>query len=186
MTTIFIAGSRNISKLNDEIKDRINNILRNNFQIVVGDADGVDKAVQRYLADAGYSNVVVYCSGNSFRNNVGTWATQNISVSSKLKGRDFYTQKDIKMAEKADYGFMIWDGKSKGTVNNILELLSRKKRILLYFFPEKTFYSISSQDQAEAVIKKSNEESIRVLGQKIKSNSFASETKQLFQETLSF
>jgi hypothetical protein len=51
--------------------------------------------------------------------------------------------KDAKMAEDSDYGFMLWDGKSSGTLNNVLNLLSRQKRTLLYFSPTKEFVTIA-------------------------------------------
>jgi hypothetical protein len=39
------------------------------------------------------------------------------------------------MAVEADYGFMLWDGVSKGTLNNILNLLERGKKVVVYFNP---------------------------------------------------
>lgn len=39
------------------------------------------------------------------------------------------------MAEEADYGFMLWDGLSKGTLNNILNLLERGKKVVVYHSP---------------------------------------------------
>jgi hypothetical protein len=40
------------------------------------------------------------------------------------------------MAQDAQCGVMLWDGKSKGTLNNIQELLSAGKKTLVYFAPE--------------------------------------------------
>jgi hypothetical protein len=37
-------------------------MIEKGFQILVGDADGADKAVQRYLADKAYPNVLVHQS----------------------------------------------------------------------------------------------------------------------------
>lgn len=34
------------------------------------------------------------------------------------------------MAKAADYGFMIWNGKSKGTLNNIINLVQYNKNVL--------------------------------------------------------
>lgn len=33
--------------------------------MIVGDANGVDKAVKTYLDGKGYKNVTIYCSGNN-------------------------------------------------------------------------------------------------------------------------
>ena len=36
------------------------------------------------------------------------------------------------MTNKADCGFMIWDGKSKGTLCDISDLKSKEKRVVVY------------------------------------------------------
>ena len=51
MTTVFIGGSRSITRLNDTIRSRADNIMRQRFAIVIGDANGADKVVQSYLAE---------------------------------------------------------------------------------------------------------------------------------------
>ena len=104
MTTVFLSGSRHLSKLNDAIKTRIDNMIEKSFRIFVGDANGADKAMQKFLSDAHYPNVVVFCAGENCRNNIGEWDVTQVPVNPKLKGRDFYTAKDKEMATKADYG----------------------------------------------------------------------------------
>jgi hypothetical protein len=39
------------------------------------------------------------------------------------------------MAADADYGFMIWAGKSRGTRQNILELVKLNKRSIVFVEP---------------------------------------------------
>lgn len=95
---------------------------------MVGDAGGADKAVQKWLLEQAYSNVTVYCSGSVCRNNLGNWPTKSINVDRSLKGRDFYTQKDKAMAQVANYGLVLWDGKSQGSCNNLKELLQQNKK----------------------------------------------------------
>lgn len=147
MTSVFIAGSRRLGKLNDSVKSRIDNLISNDYLILVGDANGADKAVQNYLKENHYQNVIVYCSGNTCRNNLGHWKSENVPVDRSLKGRAFYTVKDKKMAEDADYGLMIWDGKSPGTLNNVVELLRNNKKSLIYLSPKKTFFQIGKHQQ---------------------------------------
>ena len=48
-----------------------------------------------------------------------------------MEGREFYTLKDMKMADDADYGLMIWDGKSKGTLKNIEEMKKNNKKFFV-------------------------------------------------------
>ena len=94
MTTVFLSGSRGISRLNDKVRDSVKNMMDKKFRIIVGDANGADKALQEFLSDLKYSNVMVFCSGQVCRNNVGNWDIRKVIVDEKLRGRDFYTQKD--------------------------------------------------------------------------------------------
>ncbi|MEG0118158.1 MAG: hypothetical protein RR748_08660 [Pseudomonas sp.] len=49
MTTVFIAGSINIKNLDPKVKERINNIVASDFEVVVGDAGGADTSIEEYL-----------------------------------------------------------------------------------------------------------------------------------------
>ena len=77
-------------------------------------------------------HVTVYASNGRARNNVGRWPVKNIPVAPAARGFEFFRQKDIAMANDADIGFMIWDGKSRGTLCNILTLAEQWKRVLVY------------------------------------------------------
>jgi hypothetical protein len=69
---VFIGGSRAVSRLNAPIRDRIDDLLNCGCTILVGDANGADKAVQQYLAGRRYTRVTVFCMENC-RNNIGAW-----------------------------------------------------------------------------------------------------------------
>lgn len=56
------------------------------------------------------------------------------------------------MAEEADYGFMIWNGKSKGTLNNVINLISRNKKTLIYFIPGNDFFTVKTLEDLERII----------------------------------
>ena len=117
----FISGSKSISKLPDLAKILIEQFVKNNDEILIGDCYGVDVAVQKYLESKGYCNVTIYCSGESPRNNFVTGAKVRscAEVAKGLKGSAFHYVKDIQMACDCDQALMIWDGKSKGTGENI-------------------------------------------------------------------
>ena len=153
MTTVFLSGSRKISRLNGLVQSRIQNMLDQGFHIVVGDANGADKALQIYLAKQGYRNVVVFCAGQDCRNNVGGWEVNEVPVNPKLRGRDFYTQKDKEMASQADYGLVLWDGKSVGSITNVYELLKCGKKAVVYLSPEKRFMSVNDLNDVDTLIK---------------------------------
>jgi hypothetical protein len=152
MTSVFLSGSRKISRLNDMIRYRIQNMVDQNFEILVGDANGADKAMQNFLAETSYQNVTVFCAGPTCRNNLGDWQVQKVRVSPKLKGRDFYTQKDKEMAAIADYGFVLWDGKSAGSINNVFELLKREKTVVIYLSQKKQFEKITNPQDVKNLL----------------------------------
>ncbi len=147
MNTIFIGGSRHVSRLPAEVKKRLDNVIASHHQVIVGDANGADKAVQKHFFDANYANVTVFCSGDAPRNNLGSWTTHRVDVPKGTKGFQFYAAKDREMAREADFGLMIWDGKSPGTVLNILRLILANKISVLFNVPEKSATNIKSADQ---------------------------------------
>ena len=152
MTTVFIGGSRSLTRLNDTIRSRVDNILRQHFTIIIGDANGADRAMQSYVAAQGYRHVIVYCMGDRCRNNVGEWPVKQVSAHHQKKDFAYYATKDEEMAQAASYGFMIWDGRSKGTLNNILNLLRQQKKVLVYFSPDKTCYTLGTFDDLTALL----------------------------------
>lgn len=184
MTTVFLSGSRKISRLNEMVRSRIDNMIEKGFRIMVGDANGADKAMQKFLSDSQYSNVVIFCSGETCRNNIGEWDVKQVPVDPKLKGRDFYTAKDKEMASKADYGFVLWDGKSAGAINNIFELLKHGKRIVVYFSPEKEFHAISHLNDAKALLKKCDPTIIDAISKKIRLSTSIAEVNKAAQGNL--
>lgn len=151
---IFIAGPRAMRSVNEKVANRINDIIAKEYTVLIGDANGMDKAIQSYLFDKKYKNVKVYASNGNARNNIGNWVIEKVEVPSNVKGFEFYAAKDLKMAEDSDCGFMIWDGKSKGTLNNSINLLTMKKKVILFFAPEKVLYDIDSLNGLENFIKK--------------------------------
>jgi hypothetical protein len=136
--TVFIGGSRNVPRLSPQAQERLTNVVQVGAQVIVGDANGADKAVQRFLSEHKYRRVTVFCSGEECRNNLGHWETRHIDPPKDAKGFDFYAAKDRVMAIEADYGLMIWDGKSAGTILNILRLLRAGRKAVLINSPEKT------------------------------------------------
>ena len=153
MTTVFLSGSRKISRLNAVIRTRMQDILEQGSQIIIGDANGADKAMQSYLAKHHYPNVLVFCSGGVCRNNVGAWTTRKINIDKKLRGRAFYTQKDKVMALEADCGLVLWDGQSEGSINNVFELVKSGKAACVYLASHKKFFNVKSADDVDHLMR---------------------------------
>ena len=158
---VFIAGPRAISKLNSEARKRIDNIIDGGYTILIGDANGIDKAVQQYCTEKKYDNVKVFASNGKARNNIGLWDVVKVEIDSSTKGFDFYAAKDLAMAKEADYGFMIWNGKSKGTFNNIINITLLDKKVLVYYTPDKAFYALKSLDSVEDLLRKTDDTTVK-------------------------
>ena len=161
MTKVFIAGSRKLSRLSPEVKARIDTMIEKGFTILVGDANGADKAVQRYLADKGYQNVIVHCMTASCRNNVGGWPAQEVAAPHRARGFAYYSIKDQAMLDAAAYGLMLWDGQSKGTLNNVVNMLRQDKPVVVYLAPQKTFQNIRSTADLSDLLSKCDRASVQ-------------------------
>ena len=144
---VFIAGSRSLSRLNEDVKQRIDNIIHKKLAVILGDANGIDKAVQRYLDTLGYRNVTVFCMVGGCRNNVGGWPTQKITAADPSR-KDFayYSTKDRAMVDEADYGLMLWDGRSRGTLRSIIDLVRHSKPVIAYVAAANSFYTLRQSD----------------------------------------
>jgi hypothetical protein len=150
---IFIAGSRRLSRLNADVRHRIDNIIEKGMTVLVGDANGADKAVQEYLTKSQYSNVEVFCMEGFCRNNVGAWPARHIVAADPSK-RNFayFSTKDRAMAAEASHGLMLWDGESRGTFTNIVTLVRQAKPVVVYFSPNKMFHNIRESGDVTALL----------------------------------
>jgi hypothetical protein len=167
MTTVFLSGSRKIGHIGEEVRRRIDNMVESNLKIVTGDANGADRAMQAYLAELRYDDVTIYFVGDAPRNNAGGWPAKNVIGDKKLSGRDFYAQKDREMSKIADYGFVLWDGKSSGSVQNMLWLLQEGKKVVLYLAPEKVFYNLRTEQELIELLVRSKDEVLDDIERKI-------------------
>lgn len=152
MTTVFIAGSITIKKLDPMVQVRLVNIIELGHRVIVGDADGADTAIQQFLHESGAINVTVYCVGGQPRNNLGSWSVNNVTTYHKPGSRAYFTAKDIEMAKDADVGLMIWDAKSTGTLSNVIELLTRKRNSTVFINKEKVFHKVVKVADLEALV----------------------------------
>lgn len=143
---IFIAGPRAIKELDENIIMKLKSICEKNYDVLLGDADGIDSSIQKFLSQREYKNVTIFASKGIARNNYGDWKIENVQVDDNITGFEFYAQKDLEMAKNTDIGFMIWNGKSKGTFNNMINLLNLEKEVILYYIPNKKFYQLKTMN----------------------------------------
>lgn len=145
MKKVFIGGSRRVSRLNSDVTLRLDRIIEKGLPVLVGDANGADKAVQQYLRNRRYDHVEVFCVEGSCRNNVANWPVRHVPAPNNRKDFSYYEAKDKVMADEASVGFMIWDGKSLGTLMNAFRLLCQRKTVVIYATRGKEFFELKGE-----------------------------------------
>jgi hypothetical protein len=146
MEAVFLGGSRRIVRLNDEIRSVLDRLIDRGVSFLVGDANGADRALQQHLAERGYERVVVYAVAGSVRNNVGRWEVRFVEPPEGSRGFEFYSAKDLRMASDASYGLMLWDGRSRGTLENVRNLVGQRKPVVVHLGPKRSMVSLRSSE----------------------------------------
>lgn len=152
MTRVFIGGSRRVSRLSADVRKRIDRIIGKQLAVVIGDANGADRAVQRYLKERGYERVEVFSSDATPRNNVGSWPVRVVRPAHSKRDFDYYATKDRAMASEATVGLMLWDGQSRGTLMNILRLATQSKPTVVYVGPKSAFVDVRTPSDFDALV----------------------------------
>ena len=75
--------------------------------------------------------------------------------------------KDKQMAIDSDYGFMLWDGKSAGTINNLFNLVKMDKSGVIYLQSKQLFRTIRNVSEFEKFISECEPENINAIDKKI-------------------
>ena len=151
MNKVFVGGSRRISRLAPEVRKRIDQIMERQLCILVGDANGADKAVQAYLKEHNYPRVIVFCTAGECRNNVADWQVRSVRPPHKAKDFAFFAAKDAAMANDADGALMLWDGKSAGTIINVARMIKAGKPAVVYVTPTRSFRTLRTPSELESL-----------------------------------
>ena len=151
--TVFVSGSLSVTELSVFAKAHVRSIVTNRMNVLIGDAYGADKAIQQELYKKyDYPFVTVYASNGKARNNIGDRKIKTVDVPSGIYGRAYYEQKDIAMSHDCNFGFMLWDGKSKGTLNNIERLLSMNKLSIICLSNIHKSFKIETRQQLDNML----------------------------------
>ena len=148
---VFLGGSIRLNALPAQVKQLIAAEVSRGSSFSVGDAAGIDLAFQHFLRSQSVKAITVYHS-DQLRNNVGNWPTEFVQSDLKSSGKDKFTVKDRKMAELADCGIMVWDGKSAGTLANVIDLLQQEKPCQISISPRADLILLTSMQQLESVL----------------------------------
>ena len=156
---VFISGSITIKKLPSCVEGSIQRIKDQNLELLVGDADGIDTMVQNYCKRINYLNVTVYSIYSSPRYKVPGFNKKYIVVKSdSKKERERQNEKDAAMTMDSEYNLVIWDGKSKGSYQNILRAIENSKKIKVYLQSENKFLASDkiTSNEIEFIYRKNN------------------------------
>ena len=118
------------------VSDELDAIMNDDKTVLIGDAPGIDRQVQKYLASKGYLNVEVYGPGNEkVRYSANSkWKSQTIDNPNAEPGSsEWLSAKDKVMSDLADEGLaVILDNGSSATRANIQRLVGSGKSVKVY------------------------------------------------------
>ena len=126
---IFLGGSQTLTALPDMAKTHLDKWMAEKALLLVGDCKGADRLMQAYLHEKGYENVFVFVSGDEIRCNEGAWEVIHCHGGVQPHTYEYYKVKDRAMANTADEALMLWDGKSPGTRENIIDMRQQEKPV---------------------------------------------------------
>jgi len=141
--TVFVSGSSKTQfkdslyyrkQLPKQITKCIDDYIKDNKKIIVGDAPGIDRQVQDYLKSINYNNVTVYSPGKETRYIANKqWNNKKVDSSYEIGSSEWLAAKDIEMAKVASEGLaIILDEGSNATRNNIKRLIDQNKDVKIY------------------------------------------------------
>lgn len=147
MRSVFVSGSMSIWELPMLVIKWLDRLVAKKNTILVGDASGVDFQIQKYLAKLEYHKVTVY-SAYARPRNIASRYFDAICLSLPLPiTKEEQTKKDVMMTEQSDISFVIWDGTSSGSYQNILRCLSSGKEIQIYLASEARYLEKSQLNE---------------------------------------
>ena len=143
--SIFISGSSKTTDINSkyyrkelpkEVKNKIDEYIKRNNNIIVGDAPGIDTQVQDYLNNKKYGNVSVYTTSKQPRYLANKkWQTNVINTYGlDPNSKEGLRMKDIAMTNAAKKGFavILENGGARATRNNVQRLIDQNKNVKVF------------------------------------------------------
>lgn len=143
--TVFVSGSSKTQEENSpyrrdtlpkDVQKELDDIISSGKRVIVGDAPGIDRQVQDYLASKKYADVEVYGPGHdNVRYTANkSWKTNVIDAPDYEPGSpEWLAAKDIVMSKYATEGLaVVLDSGAKATRNNVRRLLADGKPVKIY------------------------------------------------------
>lgn len=148
---VFLGGSIKLSTLPSPVVQLLAKEIANGASFAVGDAMGIDLAFQRFLK-ANFVKTLTVFHSDILRNNIGDWPTEFVESDLKSSGKDKFTIKDRRMTELANCGIMVWDGRSAGTLANVIDLLQHEKPCQVFLSPRDQMFLVSTMHDLDELL----------------------------------
>lgn len=119
-----------------EIQKEIDKCIKRGDKILVGDAPGIDRQVQDYLARQKYKRVEVYSPGTTARYLANSnWRSRLVDAPEfEVGSKEWLAKKDIAMSKAATRGLavVLENGGAGATRKNVERLLNDNKDVKVY------------------------------------------------------
>jgi len=143
--TVFVSGSSKtqdkssgyyLKKLPYSVRYELKEHMKRGDKIIVGDAPGIDRQTQDYLAKKKYTNVEVFSPGKEgarYLANPG-WKQTNVDKpGAEIGSKEWLAAKDFVMSNLADKGIAVTiDEGAKATRKNVDRLVEANKEVMVY------------------------------------------------------
>lgn len=143
--TVFVSGSSKTQdatsgyyrkKLPYDVRDELRSEMKKGSKIIVGDAPGIDRQVQDYLAKKNYENVEVFSPGKEGARYLAkdSWKQTNVDKpDADIGSKEWLAEKDKLMSKLADKGIAVTlDEGSTATRRNVDRLVDANKDVFVY------------------------------------------------------
>ena len=129
---VFVGGSKALKALPKAMREKLGELCEQGADYLVGDCLGADALAQQFLTENGCTTVEIYAVEGKPRHNAGGWPVHCVDVPTRISriwmlGDENYLIKDKAMACNADCGLFAWNGRSRGTLVDILLLVALGK-----------------------------------------------------------
>ena len=152
---VLLAGSLTLRSLPISLETELEVLIASNSEFLVGDAHGADLLLQEFLKRKAVRSVTVFYS-NAIRNNAGSWVSNFVESNLKSRGKDSHAAKDREMCRLASAGLVVWDGRSAGTLANVIDLVEQGKSVKIFYTDQKSV-SLSTRQAVETLCSSTQE-----------------------------
>jgi len=142
---LVLGGSRKLARIPENLVELLKDFNLENNQFLIGDAPGSDTALQQVLVRIGAKSVTVYSSAGYIRNNLGNWPSEHINSGLESKSNAVHAFKDRHMTKVADWGLMLWDCESAGTLSNVIDLVESGKFCKVWVAQDSELYTFENE-----------------------------------------